>query len=444
MHKEDAHLTETLRAFLLVGVVFAGGLVAGAGTVRSAFGQARDAYAGLDVLARAMTTIERAYVEERDVLELSHAAIQGMIEDLDPHSAWLSPDDYQALQERAEGRYLGIGVELSGLGAADVVIGTVLPRSPAALAGIEAGDVLIAIDGQAVAELSPEAVQALLGGPARLTLRRGAEELAVTVVRDEILDISVRGEPVAGRLGYIQIERFSRSTATEVALALQQLRAHSPVEGLILDLRDNPGGLITEAVALVDLFVDQGTIVQTRGRDAEVRPEVYPASATATDELSLPLIVLINGGSASASELVAGALRDLGRATLVGTPSYGKGSMQNVYEFEDGSALKLTVARYYLPSGTTISPDAGLQPDVLVPLTAPPASVDPRLAALRDEIHRQNLPAEREQRLLELVAALPLEAASEVAVVPRRGTAAERRAVDAQLEAAVQRLLSSR
>jgi carboxyl-terminal processing protease len=426
-------MIDTLRAFFLVGAVFAGGLLSGAGTVRSAFSRSSDAYAGLDTYALALNKVEQVYVEEVDGLALVHASIRGMVDTLDPHSLWLSPQDYKALQERADGRYLGIGVELGEMGEAEMVIDEVTPRGPAALAGVEPGDVLTAIDGQQLSQLTPEDVQALLAGsigePVELTLLRNRAEVRLTVIRDEVVDVSIAGELINGNIGYVRVEHFHRRAAAELSYAIGALSDRAELAGLILDLRDNPGGLITEAVEMVDLFVSTGTIVEVRRRDAE--PEIYTASAG--DELTLPLVVLINGGSASASELVAGALQDLGRATLIGSPTYGKGSMQHIYLFNDGSALKLTVARYYLPSGATIAPNIGLEPDRAV---SQDSSTDDQLATLIAEIEKLSIPAEQRTILRTQLAALPLRPSPPTELVPRGGTIEERVSSDHQLSAA--------
>jgi len=433
----------TIQAFGMVAAAFAGGLIAGSGIVRSAWASATDAYGGLNTLARTMTTIESSYVEELQTLELVHSAVRGMVDDLDPHSVWLPPEEYQRLQERADGRYLGIGIELGAMGDASPVIDRVLPRGPAALAGIQPGDVLLAVDGVEVAPLSPEAVLERLNGPlgasVQLTLHRGEEQITLTVVRDEVLEISVEGELLEPGWGYLRLKHFSRRVAAETELALVDLERAAALQGIVLDLRDNPGGLITEAVELVDLFVSEGLIVQTRGRDSS-QIESYHATAAQTDRLHLPIVVLVNGGSASASELVAGALQDIGRATVIGERTYGKGSMQHVYEFEDGSALKLTVARYYLPGGETIKPGAGLTPDLMVPLHS---ASDPR-STLQVEVAGLAVSEEQRRRLMELIESLPLHDTAETASPSWSGSLSERMVSDLQLQTAWQHLRSTR
>ena len=261
-------------------------------------------------------------------------------------------------------------------------------------------------------------------------MQRGEAAVTITIVRDEVLEISVDGALLGEGWGYVHIEHFSRRCAQETALAIDALEEEGPLEGLVLDLRDNPGGLITEAVELVDLFVDEGLIVQTRGRG---EAESWYATASTTDR-HLPLVVLVNGSSASASELVAGALRDLGRADLVGTATFGKGSMQQVYEFEDGSALKLTVARYYLPSGQTIEPRQGLLPDLIVPMQPDPAQ------QLRAELEALPVETARREALLALMDSLSISGTTASVEIHWSAPVAERLESDPQLAAAYDRL----
>jgi carboxyl-terminal processing protease len=436
-------MRQTLKAFTLVAGAFAGGLIGGSSIVRSAWASATESYDGLNTLARAMTTIESSYVEELQTLELVHAAVQGMVDDLDPHSVWLPPKEYQRLQERADGRYLGIGIELGAFGEVSPVIDRVLPRGPAALAGIQPGDLLIAIDGEEVSSLTSAEVLENLNGPqgasVQLTLLRGGVPVPLTVVRDEVLEISVEGELLEPGWGYLRLKHFSRRVATETELALSRMAKEQPLHGVILDLRDNPGGLITEAVELVDLFISEGLIVQTRGRDA-TQIESFEATAAESDRSALPIVVLVNGGSASASELVAGALQDIGRATVIGESTYGKGSMQHVYEFEDGSALKLTVARYYLPGGESIEPGVGVTPDVEVALQGAPD----QLRALQEAVAELSIPSEERQRLEAMVDALPLRDGDSTTPPPWTGTLAERLEADPQLQAAWEHLRRAR
>ncbi len=397
-------------AVLLVTACFAGGLASGSAVVRAA--HASNPYAGLDTLARALTTIERQYVEPIAEIDLVYDAIEGMLDHLDPHSTFLRPDAWAALQERTEGRFLGIGVELDESATRAVVL-RVVRDSPADRAGVRAGDEIVRIDGEDVRGLPGEEVGRRLAGergtPVKLGLLRGdpPRPVALTVIRDTVIEHVVDGVLLQPGRALVRIEHFQRHTVEELDKVLRDLEAEGgePLAAIILDLRGDPGGLLDEAVGVVDLFVKEGTIVRTVGRDGQVL-EAHEARDSG-QEYTARLVVLVDQQSASAAEIVAGALQDLHRATLVGTRTYGKGSVQQVYEFEDGSAMKLTVARYVLPSGRTIADRQGLEPDV--PVNATP---DDAAARLRRRIGELAIPDdERAALLADLDAALhPAEA----------------------------------
>lgn len=432
----------TAAAFAAVASTLVVGITLGSMAATAAWARGDHPYAGLDTFARAMTTIEAHYVEEVGPTDLVQAAIRGMTHSLDPHSLYLDAEGLHDLQERTEGRYHGIGVELrpDPVGARVV---RVFADGPAALAGVAVGDLVAQVDGVTLAGWTldeiAERLQGERGTPVELGLQRAGGEVVVTVVRDQVLAPSVAGELLGPGYGYVEIEHFRHRTAAELAQELERLAADSggPLRGLVLDLRGNPGGLLEEAVAVVDLFIGDAAIVETRTRGGQVE-ERLRGKAEASD-LDLPLVVLIDGGSASAAEIVAGALQDLGRATLLGAPSFGKGSVQQVYEFEDGSALKLTVARYHLPGGRTFDVGAGLQPDVAVPLRRSSAE---HVAQLRSRLEGEPLSTEGraavQAALDELEASL--ESEGPAPEVPRGGTLEERLAVDPQLEAAWARM----
>lgn len=436
-------MKRTLLSFGLVGLAFAGGLLSGLTLVGSARAGDGGPYEALDTLARALTVVEGQYVEVVQPRALVEAAVRGMAESLDPHSVFLDADAWRGMQDRNEGRWFGVGVEIrpDPLGAR---IGRVVPGGPADLAGVLPADLLVAIDGQALAGRSLEQVGQGLegerGAPVRLGLLRGEERLERTVVRDQVLAPVVDAGLLAPGQGYARIEHFRQRTAPELSQALDRLDKEGgrPLEGLVLDLRDNPGGLLEEAVAVVDLFAREGLIVETRGRGGQV-VESHRARPAAHDR-DLALVVLVNGMSASASEIVAGALQELGRATVIGTPSYGKGSVQQVYEFEDGAALKLTVARYHLSSGRTFTPGEGVVPDLLVPLDEAPSSARARLERALDR-----LPAAEAQDLREDLDRIAGEGEdAHEAEVPWEGTLQERTALDPQLRAAWDRVRAAR
>lgn len=418
-----------MRAFLIVGTAFSAGLLGGMTTTLAAAAKAAEnPYDGLDTLARALTTIEMHFVEERPTRQLVDGAIRGMVGELDPHSTYLDPEAYDEMRTDTEGEVIGIGVVMVPRDGR-VLVARVISGGPAALAGIQAGDFLVGIAGQAPS--SVEQASALLSGPrgepVEIVVQRGAKELTMRPVRDRIVDPGVwsdRRDDVA----YVRIERFRRGVASGVADQLTELEEQGPLSAVVLDVRDNPGGLLEEAVGVVDLFVSQGLVVSTQDRGATV--ESRAASADPTDRAQR-LVVLVNESSASAAEIVAGAIQLLGRGTIVGTTSYGKGSVQQLFEFEDASALKLTVARYTLLDGTIID-GAGVTPDISVAPTTEDGgeALRTRLAGLAiDEAERSEL--------LAMVDALA-DDAPRGAVIDWTGSLETRLAQDPQLKAAWQ------
>jgi len=403
MHRKN--FVESFLAFVCVSICLSTGLFGGTTVIRSALGQTPDGYEGLDILARAMTTIQTAYVEPVSSSQLVHDSIAGIVENLDPHSMWIDAETYDQVKTQTDGHAVSIGITVTRE-SDNILIDTVTPRGPAAIAGLMSQDQLLSIDGQIIDITSIEEIENQLAGQRGsevvIAIRRGSDDLTFVPIRDEVVEISVHGHLIQPGLGYIQIERFSRRTAAEMALLLSDLSSSSPLSGIILDLRDNPGGLITEAVDVVDLFVSDGLIVGTSGR-VQSSDGQYLATTSATD-LNVPIAVLVNQGSASASELVAGSLRDHGIATLIGTPTYGKGSMQKVYEFQNGSALKLTVAKYFLPSGATIDPESGLEPDHLVETSA----VHPVILELQKHVDTLDITDAQQRVIVEHLSQLAL------------------------------------
>jgi carboxyl-terminal processing protease len=331
-------------------------------------------YRKLDVFSHVLSLIENNYVEPVDEAKLVYGAIDGMIHTLDPHSSFMDPRSYAALKEETEGEYGGVGLELATRGD-DVVVVAPIDDTPASRAGFQTGDRLIEIDGRAVhGWRETEAVRALVGPPGtKVTVKaqRAAwtEPRTFTLVRDVVRLVSVEGKLFDRKLAYVKIKTFQDRTDGYLRKSLDSLRAEAggQVAGLILDLRHNPGGLLDQAVKVADRFLDGGVIVTTKGRSGKnVEVErAHPKSG----ELRYPMIVLVDGGTASASEIVAGALQDSGRAVVIGTRTFGKGSVQTVIELEDGSGLKLTIARYYTPSGRSIQ-ERGITPDLWVKASA--------------------------------------------------------------------------
>ena len=354
-------MKKTLGAFLLVGGVTAAGLASGSKLIQAAMAQGADPYRTLDTLAQALHHIEDQYIEAQPTGLLVEGAITGMTNTLDTHSTYLDPDALKAAQVRTEGVYSGVGLELKTIHD-QVTVVRVVPGSPAD-GQVVRGARLIAVDGAAVDSLS-EASAALRGADgtrATLQLRTGDSEQTVSLERQRIRDRTVRVDTLSAGWAYAEIARFQRNTADDLRRGLEVNR---PTRGVIIDVRGNGGGLLDEAVATVNLFAQRGMIVQTKGRDGQLL-ERHEATSPAPFS-KLKVIVLIDGESASASEIIAGALRELHGAVLVGTESFGKWSVQRMYVFEDKSALKLTIARYEIAEGAAPEASVGLTPDHIV------------------------------------------------------------------------------
>lgn len=331
--------------------------------------RAAETYRMLELFGDVLTVVERAYVVETDPKQLIEAALDGMLQSLDPHSNYLNAEDFRRLTERSEGAYSGVGLEITSENGLVRVI-TPMDGGPAERAGVQPGDVITAINGESAAGQTVAQVSQRLRGAAGETvtvtfLREGEEPRDIVITREVIRVPSVRSN-MEGEFGYIRIATFNENTGRELVEAVNALRAQNRnMRGVVLDLRNNGGGLLGAAIAVSDAFLERGEIVSQRGR----RPQdIARYNATAGDILEgLPLVVLINYGSASASEIVAGALNDHERATIVGLTSFGKGSVQTVLPLRSGQdgALSITTARYYTPSGASIQ-KIGIVPDLEV------------------------------------------------------------------------------
>lgn len=364
----------------------------------AAVGQTRVAPAAetfrmLELFGDVLSVVERAYVVEVDTKDLIEAALDGMLTSLDPHSNYLSPDDFGQLRERAEGAYSGVGLEITSENGLVKVISP-MDGGPASRAGVQAGDVISSIEGESAAGLSVAEVSRRLRGAqgtdVRVTfLRDGEEPREVTLTREVIRVDSVTGR-MEGEFGYVRIATFNENTGRELTEALNRLKRENPgLRGVVLDLRNNGGGLLGAAVSVADAFLERGEIVSQRGR----RPtDIERYHATPGDMLDgLPLVVLINYGSASASEIVAGALKDHDRAVLVGLTSFGKGSVQTVLPLRNGrdGALSITTARYFTPSGQSIQ-KIGIEPDLEVARTRREAEIVARSSFIYSEAAYRN------------------------------------------------------
>jgi carboxyl-terminal processing protease len=326
-------------------------------------------YEELKIFSDVLDIVEKSYVDPVDSKELVRGAIQGMVQALDPHSAYLSPDAFKELQIDTKGEFSGIGIVIT---MQDNVLTVISPieGSPAHTAGILAGDRILKVDGEDTKNMKLwEAVKKMRGKKGTTVVitvsREGLDEPKdFKIVRDVIPLESVRAYVLKPGYGYLRITNFRDHTFQDVEAALKKLESgETPIEGLILDLRDNPGGLLDQAVNVADVFLEEGVIVSIKGR-ADSHSQTYSAHPD-KEKHAYPIILLINEGSASASEIVAGALQDYGRALLLGATSFGKGSVQSVEPLRDGSGLKLTIARYYTPKGRVIQAK-GISPDVVV------------------------------------------------------------------------------
>lgn len=320
----------------------------------------------LQAFTEVLSRIKSDYVEGVDDKSLIEDAIRGMLNGLDPHSAYLNVSEFADLKIGTTGRFGGLGIEV-GMENGFVKVISPIDDTPAARAGVQAGDLIIKLDDKQVKGMTlNEAVKIMRGKPntdIRLTIVRQDEpkSLVITITREIIRVQSVKNRMLEPGYGYVRITNFQSRTATDLLKAISDLQKEATLEGLILDLRNNPGGVLTGAVKVSDAFINDGLIVYTEGRidDSSHR---YPA--TPGDSLNgAPMVVLINGGSASASEIVAGALQDHNRAIIMGTKSFGKGSVQTIQELRNGSAVKLTTARYFTPNGRSIQA-RGIIPDI--------------------------------------------------------------------------------
>ncbi|HTP26042.1 MAG TPA: S41 family peptidase [Anaeromyxobacteraceae bacterium] len=380
----------------LVAIAFFAGLSVDH-VARAARRDAGQRYRALDVFADALAYIENDYVEEVKEKDLVYGAIDGMVARLDPHSQFMRPDVYRSLKEETSGEFDGVGLEL-GMKDDQLVVIAPISDAPAERAGIRAGDRILKIDGVVTRDMSLGEAVRRMKGPAgskiglEIMRDRFAAPQDLVVLRDRIRTQSVEWRVIDPGLGfaYVKLKTFQDRTDAALKKALDGARAElkGEIRGLVLDLRNDPGGLLDQSVRVADRFLREGVIVSTEGRR---RRDVEVERAHDKDtEPDYPMIVLVNRGTASASEIVAGALQDHRRAVVLGTQTFGKGSVQSVIDLEDGSGLKLTVARYYTPKHRSIQ-ELGITPDVAVPDSPPPQARGDDGPAERDlERHFKN------------------------------------------------------
>jgi len=326
-------------------------------------------YKNLEVFSNVLSIVQQNYVDDIDTQETIEGAIRGMLSSLDPHSSFLKADDFKELQVETKGSFSGIGIEIT---LKDDILTVVSPieGTPAFEAGIQAGDKILKIEDESTKDMSLVEAVKKLRGPKGSTVkisihREGWTDLQeFVIVRDVIPIHSIRANSLEPGYGYIRITNFQRNTSHDLQDGLEKLLSEGELKGLVLDLRNNPGGLLDSSVKVVDLFLDEGIIVSTKGRLQDQNMEF--SAHGGGPEYDFPIVILINSGTASASEIVAGALQDHKRALILGTQSFGKGSVQTIIPMADGAGLRLTTARYYTPNGTSIQA-TGITPDVLVP-----------------------------------------------------------------------------
>jgi carboxyl-terminal processing protease len=360
---------------VLLVVIFSGGR----GGVDRVDAVPKESYEGLETFTNILAIVQKNYVDQVETKQLIEGAINGMLAALDPHSAYLTPDLYKELQVDTKGTFGGLGIEITNRNGVLTVVSPI-EDTPAYRAGIKAGDMIMKIEGEFTKDMSLIDAVKKMRGPkdtkVTLTLKREniAELFDVTLTREIIRIQSVKSKMLEKGYGYIRLTQFQERTDDDAERALKTLdKEAGGLQGLVLDLRNDPGGLLTQAVKISDLFLDSGMIVYTDGR-LENQKQKYFAHKPGTWS-DFPMVVLVNGGSASASEIVAGALQDHKRALVLGTTTFGKGSVQTILPLDEASALRLTTARYFTPNGRSIQA-TGIVPDITLEQTSTLAKAD--------------------------------------------------------------------
>ena len=328
----------------------------------------KELYKKIDLFGEVLEKIKKEYVDEVDQSEMIDSAINGALQSLDPYSAYMSPEIFESMQTDTKGEFGGLGIEIS-MEAGVVKVISPIDDTPAAKAGIKAGDYIVKINNEQVQGKSLMEAVKMMRGPVdskiNLTIRRKGEKKALekTIIREIIQVKSVEAKMIKENIGYLRLKSFNNNSSGQLVEKINNLEKKNKPIGYILDLRNNPGGLLTQAINVTDFFLNDGEIVSTKGRRLVENRRFF---AKKGDKVKgKPLIVLINGGSASASEIVAGALKDHKRAIILGENTYGKGSVQSIIPLSDGGGIRITVSKYYLPSGDSIS-EVGIAPDIFI------------------------------------------------------------------------------
>ncbi len=325
-------------------------------------------YEKIDLFSEVLEKIQKVYVEEVDQAEVMDSAIHGMLQSLDPYSAYMNPIIFEEMQTETSGQFGGLGIEVT-MEAGVVKVITPIDETPAAKVGVKAGDYIVRINGaQVQGKTLMEAVNLMrgpVGSSIEITIRRkGLKKAKIFKIVREIIEIkSVVSKLIDNKVGYLRLRAFNENSSSQLKKAISKLEKNKKLKGYIFDLRNNPGGLLSQAVIISDFFLNDGEIVSTKGRQKRENRKFFAKKGDKID--GKPLIVLINNGSASASEIVAGALQDQKRAILLGETTYGKGSVQSIIPLKNRGAIRITISKYYLPSGKSIS-EVGVSPDIMI------------------------------------------------------------------------------
>lgn len=364
-----------------------------------------DTYKSLEVFSNVLSLIQKNYVESVDATEVLQGAIRGMLSSLDPHSSYLKPDDFKDLKMETKGSFTGIGIEIT-IRESSLTVVSPIEGTPGDRAGLKAGDKIVRIENELTKDMTLMEAVKKMRGPKGTTVkisvyRDGWTQLKEhTIVRDVIPLLSVRSNVLEPGYVYIRISNFQSKTTRDFKKALKELSSKGRISGLIIDLRNNPGGLLAQSVKISDIFIDEGILVSTKGRIKE-QNTTYNARSS-SKKYDFPMVVMVNEGSASASEIVAGALQDHKKALIVGTQTFGKGSVQTIIPMSNGAGLRLTTARYYTPSGRSIQAK-GIEPDIIIEKIQPVAEdkekekkIFVREKDLRRHIENGNSPEKQE------------------------------------------------
>ena len=351
------HMKKTI-FFIIVSLFF----------FEKSFSENTDIYKKIDLFGEVLEKISKEYVDEVDQSKSMDAAINGLLQSLDPYSAYMTPESFKGMQTETSGKFGGLGIEV-GMESGVVKVITPIDNTPASKAGLKAGDYIVKIDGVQVQGKSlmdaVDLMRGLVGSSIEITVRRrGVKKALIFNITREIIQVqSVKSELIDNNIGYIRLTSFNENSSDQIKEKVKKLNKNKNLKGYILDLRNNPGGLLSQAIKISDFFLENGEIVSTKSRQASENRKWFAKKGDLTNGKTL--IILINYGSASASEIVAGALKDHKRAILVGENSYGKGSVQSIIPLKNRGAIRLTIAKYYLPSGKSIS-KVGVTPDIEV------------------------------------------------------------------------------